>query len=994
MKTLRGFLGCAGLALLLPAVGSVDRPDTTDLAGNAYHEGGWLSQGLALNATEGFLQFDSSGDVLFSPRYALPIRKIVLEARCSSASSPSRFLTLTPYVNGVEDAGNVLTNAVFAGRDVLSVVGFDFSTGQGVDAFRIGMAGSSGNWGLTRLMVFWGEKTPDEDEALRDVARQLPTPENVRLSALAPSSVTLSADAVSEATAYVFEVARLTGCPRTELREDFVGAPTCTEGWTFGSTNNVKLSSYSGENSTSVDRETSDDRSSLKIEAKSAIADVLVELVSPEAAPGECVRECSFWSKRASGDSTDRLQAFGQAGGSSEWVALDEPHAVGTSKDRQTIAVGEELDIRRVKFVFTAESNTCRACALDSCCIVYGGNETRDVVATVTNETAVCEVTDLTLARYGYRVRALGATTGDIVYKDSSWSEEQVVDLAWAHVELSAPTDVACTASGEKLNVTWTAVKDAAEYVVTLALADDPSRPVTTVTTRGTSVSIPVEELGEYAVSVTAVSPGGVSRATAEAGLCELKLGRPEGLSAEATAADTVTVTWRDVPLAAGYQAKLFRVEGTAGTVVSDYSALPDTWPPGWTHDDWDAEQGFWTSGGKYPKFTYRGQWIATESFPAAVTKVAYSVRSGTSKAGCLENQFLRVELSRGAAGGWETCRELPVSSETVANDEIVFSAADDVRRIRFVAETRNGNYSPSIKFGKVTVSYGEYARNEVASVDVGAGECVAVFRGLDRTDRYVAAVTPQPSEGRELESSSEIVDLGSERFRTVGPVSLAACKGVYAQTFDSLAGLEKEMDLVRVPLDAWQLFKGSGAAEKLFYTAGTNSTKCGVYCYSDANRLTNSFMIGTVASGTMGSSLGLSFVNDTDGSLDAPTVTFTSVQRNFKANPATYALEWLVTDGPWSIGTESAAWQTLAIPATAPLTGATADGRSEFRQEAISVTPVFAEAFVPGGRLKPGQVLILRWRHEKGASGPMMGLDDVRVEFPVPKTGFGILVR
>ena len=128
--------------------------------------------------------------------------------------------------------------------------------------------------------------------------------------------------------------------------------------------------------------------------------------------------------------------------------------------------------------------------------------------------------------------------------------------------------------------------------------------------------------------------------------------------------------------------------------------------------------------------------------------------------------------------------------------------------------------------------------------------------------------------------------------------------------------------------------------------------------------------MIGTVATSTMGSSVGLAFVNDTGSSLGAPTLTYTAVRRNEKPGDP-YVLEWLVTDGPWSIGTDSDAWQPLQV----------AEGEPEF-----SVTP--------DCRLGPGQVIIFRWRQEKVSGGPMLGLDDVHVAFPVVPPGFGVYLR
>ena len=959
-------IGMLALFAVLSVRATVDQPEATKLFGNAYHDGCWISYGMDINKENGYLQFDNAADYVYSPRYAAPIRKIVMEARCSSSSTPTRFLTVMPYVRGVEAPALVVTNAVYDGKDKLTVSSFDFGTSVGVDAFRLGMTGGTGNWGITRLAVIYGTKTDDEDALLREFAQQLPTPEDLTLTHLAADALTVSASAVESAVGYCFELTKLTGCPRTELRENFAAAPVLTDGWTFGESGNVSLSSYSGESSTYVDKEVSEDRTALKIERKNSEDPVRLEILSPEAPAAEVFRECSYWSKCSSAGS-DKIGVYGQVGGSGEWELLADEHDVTTSKDRQTILLAAELGVRRIKFVFQADGETCKSCALDSLCVVYGGDEARELISAQTNATSEAAWQALASGRYGYRVKALGATEGERQFKDSAWSEEQAVDLAWADVELSPPENLAYEVSGDKLNLSWSPVAMADHYEVKVALADDLENPVATLVAKGVSASVPLAELGDYVVTVTAVSPGGVSTATASLENCRVALGKVTGLAVEATAADTIAATWKAVPLAESYQAKLFKVTGEAGTEISDYSNLPEgVWPDGWEHDaDWLPEN-LTTSG---PKFTYAGEWIETKSLSLGITRVTFVLKSNSSSADKLANQHLQVEVYSEKDGDWSVCADVDVVSTSQTTEELTFEIADDVCRLRFTALTRNRNYPPAIQLGKVSVSYGAYVRTEVESV--GTTECAATYRGLDRTAKYVVVVTPQPSEGTECEASSVVIDLASEYFRPVGPVSIAGLRGgVYLQRFDALVDVTKETDLRRVPLENWQFFKGSGEAEKLFYTSGTNSTKGGVYCYSDTERTTNSFMIGTVATSTMGSSVGLAFANDTGSALGAPTLTFTAVRRNEKPGDS-YALEWLVTDGPWSIGTESEDWTPLQLTEGVP---------------ELSVKP--------DCRLAPGQVIIFRWRQEKVSGGPMLGLDDVHVEFPVDKPGFMLHLR
>ena len=115
--------------------------------------------------------------------------------------------------------------------------------------------------------------------------------------------------------------------------------------------------------------------------------------------------------------------------------------------------------------------------------------------------------------------------------------------------------------------------------------------------------------------------------------------------------------------------------------------------------------------------------------------------------------------------------------------------------------------------------------------------------------------------------------------------------------------------------------------------------------------------------------------------------VSFTAVQRSCRANPATYAVEWLVTDGAGAIGADGD-WQLLSTPETAPYPAAAPFPGSDYRQ-----TVELTEA-LPNEKIPVGGVLLLRWRHAKGASGPMMAIDDVRVAFETIAAGGRVVVK
>jgi hypothetical protein len=114
---------------------------------------------------------------------------------------------------------------------------------------------------------------------------------------------------------------------------------------------------------------------------------------------------------------------------------------------------------------------------------------------------------------------------------------------------------------------------------------------------------------------------------------------------------------------------------------------------------------------------------------------------------------------------------------------------------------------------------------------------------------------------------------------------------------------------------------------------------------------------------------LGIAFTNDLNTVVESPKLKFTSVQRSFKNAAKSYVLEYLVTDGEYGIDVKDG-WTAIDIPVTAPFTAETCGDKEEYRN---AVGPLEFSAAVP-----PGGVLLLRWRDEKGASSPLMGIDDI----------------
>ena len=555
----RVFIACVFAAFNVEA--RVDRPAIAGWTGTAYHDGGWFTYKMSASGTA--MKFDSGTMFLLSPCYSAPIRKVVVKASRSSASD-ARKLQLVPFAGGTE--GAMPSRAFSEGVDAHA---FSFLTSDDVRAFRVFMVSGTGDdWILSDICVFYGEKTVDEDAVFIDFAGRLPEPENLRAESIASNALTIAADAVSDASCYRFNVVKLSGTPQTECRENFATAPTLSAGWTFGTKVNASIGMAT---SSYLDTKTSDDSGALKIEKTKDNEFVLVEILSPEFPVA--VSEVSHVTKRASGDSTDEIAVFGRASSETEWVRIGERFPVQTSQKWTTNVVDKAFDCRQVKFVFSASAGSFRPCGIDTLRVVYGGDET---LVPVNGGTGVFDeprlaLTGLDTARYSFRVQAVAGAG----MCDSSWTPEQVVDLAWADVSVEAPADVAVTASGDTLHVSWDEVESAVRYRVAVTPeAGSEVRPVVADTT-STSAEIRVPALGGYVVTVTAFSPGGVSQATSEGVSAEVTLGSLGALTAEATDVSEITATWKVVPLAERYLAKVYRVsDGAARTLVETKSVM------------------------------------------------------------------------------------------------------------------------------------------------------------------------------------------------------------------------------------------------------------------------------------------------------------------------------------------------------------------------------------------------------------------------------------
>ena len=994
MRFLKSIAAALAVGLGLSAGAVCDRPEIRTLGGTGYHAGRWFTLGASVHSDGDSLLFDSAEEFVLSPRYDAPIRKVVLKAKVSS-DSVTRRLYVMPMVDGLEAPTDAFACEVTGLSTDYRAITFDFRPDDRVDAVRICLGEKGGGTvRVSQILLLHGEKTPDEDESLREYARLLPTPANLTVVDFALDSLKLKVDEVAGAAGYRLAVDRLDGVPRTVCREDFVRAPDLSDGWTFGATANVTLGQSVGTSSGSYpDHKTSDDGRSLLIQAKGA-GKALVEILSPEVPAA--VTEYSFVSKRATGDeSSDRVIVFGRKRNTSEWTALGEVLTVQASKLWTTNAVPPADGICQLKFVFSADCATARNCSLDTLRVVYGGDVTRVPAADSFVEKTVFELTGLQSgATYAFRAKAV-APTGetDLPYADSSWTDEQTISLSWATLEVRAPESVVAQVDGGELTVGWQPVANADHYLVSVTTVGYPAETIVDgKAVFGTSVTLDeVTALGEYEVTVTAVAPGGKSTASASAVPVEVALGKVGAVTATPTDLETLSAAWQPAPFADGYLVSAFRLEGETTDHSADFSSLPDAWPVGWTHHpEWTAEsRSFWTNGEvSCPKF-FRDAWFATDACPDAISRIVFSAKSGTSAPEVLEAQALVVEGSTSQSGDadWEAIVSVTPTT-SLARTAVDVPYAKGVRRIRLRVAYARSLGEPDVRLGALAVTCGERRRRFVK--ELHADKPSTVVGGLSADGLYVIRVTPLPGGDESLAAESDVIDLSVMKPRDVAPVSLWALRETkrYEEDFSSLASIRSGIDVKALELPHWQFRAAGVEPQKLAYTATCGSTGCGVFVVSDAARTEGSYLLATHANGTSGAMMGLAFANNGRSRIVGMALAFDSVQRSFQKEAKSQTLEYLVTDGATAIDTNGE-WTPLAVSPTAPLTKADlVEGQSEWRQ---SQGPIALE----GVRLQPGQALIVRWRDDAKSSSPMMGVDNVKFTFGTEAiAGFRMILR
>lgn len=461
-------------------------------------------------------------------------------------------------------------------------------------------------------------------------------------------------------------------------------------------------------------------------------------------------------------------------------------------------------------------------------------------------------------------------------------------------------------------------------------------------------------------------------------------------LKIEATAPDRILATWQGVPGEDGYRVELFRSVDSRETEVPDFSGLASgNWPAGWTHSSTNGLESYSDGATRNVKFLYSDAWIVSRPYSKPVTSFSCKFLSHSLKASELANTKLVIETSSSASGDdWVEFEKHPISASTT-NLKSGLDYEKNVRRIRFSifydGDDRSYRDNLLIEFRVLSVTCGEVVSTSEESRSVA--EPATVFSNLNATASYFVTVRPVPSDDPELVATSAVLDLSKEHFRRTGALPVTLRNLTYEERFDSLSNFVSQTKTAKMKLDYWQ-FVLNGAETDALVLSQTNSASQNAGCYvcRDKARIADidSAMIGTLASKDSECAVGLALRNDTGRKLRGPKVTFDSVQRSSYANPASYAFEWRISDGESSIAA-GLDWRQVSIPRTAPITSEKRTVVPGCRERNIVVE---IPAKVPAGK-----VLLIRWRHPKTTSGPMMAIDNVRIAFAKPG-GFSLSIK
>ena len=201
-----------------------------------------------------------------------------------------------------------------------------------------------------------------------------------------------------------------------------------------------------------------------------------------------------------------------------------------------------------------------------------------------------------------------------------------------------------------------------------------------------------------------------------------------------------------------------------------------------------------------------------------------------------------------------------------------------------------------------------------------------------------------------------------------------------YHESFNALTNLPDTVWSDGVTLPFWQARKGTELVDKITVTSGPGGKSGGLYAYRGTNRADMaSYSLSAVANGSNRMSFGFAVTNDTDGFLSDFRISFKARQWTFTTNRvANQSLRFssLVTNELVSVSAADGAWTEIEALRFDAVRNLAASGV----QADAATGSVFADlsSTLTGVRLRPGEILHLRWVPDPVSNGDALGVDDV----------------
>ena len=352
--------------------------------------------------------------------------------------------------------------------------------------------------------------------------------------------------------------------------------------------------------------------------------------------------------------------------------------------------------------------------------------------------------------------------------------------------------------------------------------------------------------------------------------------------------------------------------------------------PPGWDFGatEWNRDRG--------RKFVNDGDAIVSPTTDLAATSATVVVSFTSSNS---PRPSFRVLAGSDATHLHEVANLTNRVINIFTTNVLSFTAEDDIHLLKIVSQrNENTRTNPYV---------------------VGAGF------GLLPSEPPAPIEPPPPPPPTVATTALKISDLGD---------------GLWTETFDACAELFPESgnthDWVNgETLGPWQAFQDGIAPVTLKRNNGATATG-GFYAYWATNGMTSTYALGmNVASTSRVAVCGVAFTNDTTRRFNQFELAYTGRQFGFKNKAAQDVLvEWLVTNALVGVDADGAWTAVEGLTFTTP-----AVGRGEELASGKDLPLEKRQAgTLDGLRLRPGEVLLLRWRRDRVTNSAALGIDDV----------------